>query len=94
MPGDDTNQAKVARYVSAYMMKDGNNQYNQKRFIRTQNVSGKTKMTMLLNDEDLQQLIAGANLQEYKITDKLTVFRNFDLSQETAIVPLPERMKR
>ena len=94
MPGDDTNQAKVARYVSAYMMKDGNNQYNQKRFIRTQNVSGKTKMTMLLNDEDLQQLIAGANLQEYKTTDKLTVFRNFDLSQETAIVPLPERMKR
>ena len=94
MPGDDTNQAKVARYVSAYMMKDGNSQYNQKRFMRTQNVTGKVKVTMQLDDKDLQQLIAEAHLQEFKSTGKLTVFRNFDLSHEAAAVPLSERMKR
>ena len=94
MPGDDTNQAKVARYVSAYMMKDGNSQYNQKRFMRTQNVEGKVKFTMQLNDEELQQLISGANLQEFKNNDKLTVYRNFDLIHDAAIIPLSERMKR
>lgn len=94
MPGDETNQAKVARYVSAYMMKDGNSQYNQKRFMRTRNVKGKVKLAMQLGNEDLQQLIAEANLQEFKSTDKLTVFRNFDLSHEAAAVPLSERMKR
>ena len=94
MPGDDTNQAKVARYVSAYMLKDGNSQYNQKRFMRTQNVKGKTKSTMLLNDDELQQLLAGANLQEFKSTEKLTVFRNFDLTTAPSLVPLSERMKR
>ena len=94
MPGDDTNQAKVARYVSAYMMKDGNSQYNQKRFTRTQNVAGKVKVTLRLKDDDLQELINGAKLQEYKSTDKLTVFRNFDLSSDTALVPLSERLKR
>lgn len=94
MPGDDTNQAKVARYISAYMMKDGNSQYNQKRFMRTQNVAGKVKVTLQLKDDDLQDLINGANLQEYKSTDKLTVFRNFDLSNDAPIVPLSERLKR
>ncbi len=94
MPGDETNQAKVARYVSVYMMKESNSQYNQKRFMRTNNVEGKIKLSLSLNDDDLRQFLSGTNMQEFKSTEKCTVYRNFDLSDTPAAVPLSERMKR
>lgn len=94
LPGDETNQIKVGNYVKAYMMKDGNSQYNQKRFMRTRNVHGKTKQTLHLTDDELQQLIQSYGLQEYKISEKLTVYRNFNLDNTPGIVPMSERLKR
>lgn len=94
LPGDETNQEKVGNYCSVYMMKDGNSQYNQRRFMRTRNVKGKTKETFLLSDEELQRFIELYSLQEYKTDDKLTVYRNFNLDKTLAVTPLAERMKR
>lgn len=94
LPGDDTNQLRVGNYLSVYMLKDGNSQYNQKRFIRTRNVRGKMKFTLHLAQEDVSELVEGSGLKMFKENDKMIVYRNFNTDLTPAFEPKENRLKR
>jgi hypothetical protein len=78
LPKDaEENQTRVANYMIGYVTKQGGTGYGKKRFFRTQNLNFKEQH--VTNRADAESLIVEAGLKLYKTTDKLTVYRNFNI---------------
>lgn len=94
LPDDDTNQEKVGNYLSVYTTKESNLGYNKKRFMRTRNLTNKTKTTLYLSEEELQEFLSQYGVTAFKDNEKLTVYRNFNLDKTPGNTTVSERLKR
>jgi hypothetical protein len=79
LPLDDTNQGKVASYLSTYCSKQSNLGYNVKRFRRTRNIACGSSETTMCDDNKFGELVLENNLQVYKETDDYTIWRTENL---------------
>ena len=79
LPLDDTNQGKVASYLSTYCSKQSNLGYNTKRFRRTRNIACGSSETTLCDNDKFGELILQNDLQVYKETNDYTIWRTENL---------------
>lgn len=77
LPADSANQQAVSNYLAKYLTKESNLGYNKKRFMHTRNLANKTKITLLLNDEQFEQYCQGSGIYLTDSKSKFDVYRNF-----------------
>lgn len=82
LPLDNTNQGKVASYLSTYCSKQSNLGYNTKRFRHTRNINCGTSESVYLDENVLNEVISQNDMQIYKESDKITVFRTENLCSQ------------
>lgn len=82
LPGDETNQQTVSNYLSKYLTKQSNLGYNKKRFMRTRNLRNKTKITLLLNEDDFVEFCSANGLYLTDSKSKFEIYRNFGAKLE------------
>ena len=77
-----------------YTTKESNLGYNKKRFMRTRNLTNKTKTTLYLTEEELQEFLRKYGVTAFKDNENLTVYRNFNLDKTPGNTPVSKRLER
>ena len=71
----DNNNLRVANYLVKYITKDGNIDYNAKRYYHTRNLAFKNKVIAFLTDEEFASSEFKDGIEQVKDNDKMTVYR-------------------
>lgn len=82
LPLDDTNQGKVASYLSTYCSKQSNLGYNTKRFRCSRNLARGVSYSANIDSHELDDIVSLNNMRVYKETDRLTIFRTDNLCSQ------------
>lgn len=64
------------------------------RVKNTYNLTNKTKTTLYLTEEELQEFLRKYGVTAFKDNEKLTVYRNFNLDKTPGNTPVSERLER
>lgn len=70
----DNNNMRVANYLVKYITKDGNIEYNAKRYYHTKNLNFKNKVIAYLDDYEFSTSEFKNGLKKMKETDKFEVY--------------------
>lgn len=73
----DCNNLKLVNYMTKYMSKDSIFDYNENAYLRTHNLDFKQKEVLMLSKSQKEELVNSLFVQQYKTTDKMTVYRIF-----------------
>ncbi len=70
----DNNNLRVANYLVKYITKDGNIDYNAKRFYHTRNLKFKNKTIAYLTDEEFASSEFKEGIEQIKDNEKMSVY--------------------
>lgn len=70
----DNNNFRVANYLVKYITKEGNTDYNAKRYYHTRNLAFKNKVIAYLSDEEFAASEFKAGIEKTKDNDRMTVY--------------------
>ena len=70
----DNNNLRVANYLVKYITKEGNIDYNAKRFYHTLNLAFKNKVIAFMTDEEFAGSEFKDGIEQVKDNDKMTVY--------------------
>lgn len=70
----DNNNLRVANYLVKYITKDGNIDYNAKRYYHTQNLNFKNKVIGYLTEEDFAKSEFKEGIEKVKSNDRMDVY--------------------
>lgn len=82
LSGDEYNY-KAINYLVSYTQKGDLNIYGSKRYYRTHNLDYKVKKCITLQSSEVFRYVNDYGLQIYKKTDGVTVFRNFNVRENS-----------
>lgn len=75
-------QSAVKNYLGKYITKAMDIGYGSKRYFVTRNLESKDKVCLYLDDEELEGYIEEYGLKPYKLTDNVSIYRNFNIKDE------------